>query len=98
MMTQSTNPLPKLTGVDNWDAWSHRMRNQLVLNGSERSNTAVWDISGNPTEPAELNNEFSMQEEQTREQMIWNALDLRATAIIESALLDHMIHGTYTNS
>jgi hypothetical protein len=74
------------------------MRNQLVLNGSERSNTTAWDVSGNPTEPAELNDEFGTQEEQTREQMIRNALDLRATTIIESALPDHMIHGTYNNA
>jgi hypothetical protein len=58
----------------------------------------AWDVSGNPTEPVELNDEFSTQEEQTREQMIQYALDLRATAIIKSALLDHMIRGTYINS
>jgi hypothetical protein len=79
-MTQSSNPLPKLTGVDNWDAWSRCVRNQLILNGSERSHTMAWDVSGNLTEPAELNNEFGTQEEQTREQMIRNALDLIATA------------------
>jgi hypothetical protein len=62
-MTQSTNPLSKLTGVDNWDAWSCCMRNQLILNGSEHSNTMAWDVSGNPTEPVELNDEFGTQEE-----------------------------------
>jgi hypothetical protein len=30
--------------------------------------------------------------------MIWNALDFRATAIIESALPDHMICSTYINA
>jgi hypothetical protein len=88
-MTQSTNSLPKLIGVDNWDAWSCHMRNQLVLNGSEHSNTMAWDISGNPIEFAGLNNEFGTQEEQTQEQMIWNALEMRAMAIIESALPNH---------
>jgi hypothetical protein len=90
----SANALPKLTGMKDYDTWARKMKNNLIMCSVDGSTTTVWTMSGGTAPPAAISNTEAI----AHKTAIRNALEMRATAMIESTLLDHMICQTFANA
>jgi hypothetical protein len=73
--------------MKDYDAWARKMKNNLIMCSVDGSTTTAWSMSGG-TAPGPA---VGTPAEQAREALVRNALEMRATAMIESTLPDHMI-------
>jgi hypothetical protein len=80
--------------MKDYDAWARKMKNNLIMCSVDSSTTTVWTMSGG-TAPAAV---AGTPEQITWENLVRNALEMRATAMIESTLPDHMIQRTFANT
>jgi hypothetical protein len=80
--------------MKDYDAWARKMKNNLIMCSVDGSTTTAWSMSGGtaPAAPAGAPADIA------REHLIRNALEMRATAMIESTLLDHMIRRTFASA
>jgi hypothetical protein len=80
--------------MKDYDTWARKMKNNLIMCSINGSTTTVWTMSGGTAlaapggTPAEI----------ARENLVCNALEMRATAMIKSTLPDHMIRRTFANA
>jgi hypothetical protein len=80
--------------MKDYNAWARKMKNNLIMCSVDGSTTTAWTMSGGTTPTAPR----GTPAEVARELLVQNALEMRATAMIESTLLDHMIHRTFANA
>jgi hypothetical protein len=73
--------------MKDYDTWARKMKNNLILCSIDGSTVTAWIMSGGTALAPAAGNAAEI----ACEMAIREALDMWATAMIESTLLDHMI-------